>query len=40
VPVPLRRFSQNWLANDELAIALVGAIAPREGDHFLEIGPG
>ena len=40
MPVPLRRFSQNWLANDELAIALVGAIAPREGDHFLEIGPG
>jgi 16S rRNA (adenine1518-N6/adenine1519-N6)-dimethyltransferase len=40
VPAPLRKFSQNWLANDELAIALVGAIDPRGGDHFLEIGPG
>jgi 16S rRNA (adenine1518-N6/adenine1519-N6)-dimethyltransferase len=40
VPVPLRRFSQNWLANDELAIALVRSMQPRGGDHFLEIGAG
>ena len=40
VPVPLRRFSQNWLVNDELATALVRSIQPHEGDHFLEIGPG
>ena len=40
VPIPLRRFSQNWLANDELATALVGSMEPRDGDHFLEIGPG
>jgi 16S rRNA (adenine1518-N6/adenine1519-N6)-dimethyltransferase len=40
VPVPLRKFSQNWLANDELAAALVRSIEPRPGDHFLEIGAG
>lgn len=40
VPIPLRRFSQNWLVNDELAIALVRSMQPRDGDHFLEIGPG
>jgi len=40
MPIPLRKFSQNWLANDELAIALVGSIQPHDGDHFLEIGPG
>jgi len=40
VPVPLRRFSQHWLANDELAEALVRAIGPHPGDRFLEIGPG
>lgn len=40
MPIPLRRFSQNWLANDELAIALVRSMQPRDGDHFLEIGPG
>jgi len=38
--IPLRKYSQNWLANDELAVALVGEIAPRHGDCFLEIGPG
>jgi 16S rRNA (adenine1518-N6/adenine1519-N6)-dimethyltransferase len=40
VPTPLRKFSQNWLANDELAEALVRTVAPRAGDRFLEIGPG
>ncbi len=40
MPVPLRRFSQNWLANDELAEALVRTVAPQPGDRFLEIGPG
>jgi 16S rRNA (adenine1518-N6/adenine1519-N6)-dimethyltransferase len=40
VPVPLRKFSQNWLANDELAAALVRLIELRPGDHFLEIGAG
>jgi 16S rRNA (adenine1518-N6/adenine1519-N6)-dimethyltransferase len=40
VPVPLRKFSQNWLANDELAAALVRSIEPRPGDRFLEIGAG
>ena len=40
MPQPLRRFSQNWLANDELAEALVKAIAPRPAERFLEIGPG
>lgn len=40
MPEPLRRFSQNWLANDELAIALVGVIDPQPGDRFVEIGPG
>ncbi|MEC8943797.1 MAG: 16S rRNA (adenine(1518)-N(6)/adenine(1519)-N(6))-dimethyltransferase RsmA [Acidobacteriota bacterium] len=40
MPVPLRRFSQNWLANDELAVALVRSMKPRSGDHFLEIGGG
>ncbi len=40
MPAPLRRYSQNWLANDELAEALVRAVDPRTGDRFLEIGPG
>lgn len=40
MPVPLKRFSQNWLANDALADALVATIDPRPGDRFLEIGPG
>lgn len=40
MPAPLRRFSQNWLANDELAEALVRVIAPQQGERFLEIGPG
>ena len=40
MPTPLRKYSQNWLANDELAGALVGDIDPRPGDRFLEIGPG
>ena len=40
MPIPLRKFSQNWLANNELAIALVRSIQPHDGDHFLEIGPG
>ena len=40
MPIPLRKYSQNWLANDELAVALVSEIKPRPGDHVLEIGPG
>ena len=40
MPIPLRKYSQNWLANDELAIALVNEINPRPGDRLLEIGPG
>ncbi len=40
MPIPLRKFSQNWLVNDELAVALVRSMQPRDGDHFLEIGPG
>ncbi len=40
MPVPLRGFSQNWLANDELAAALVRELRPAHGDRFLEIGPG
>lgn len=40
MPEPLKRFSQNWLANDELAAALVEAIDPDPDDRFLEIGPG
>jgi len=38
--VPLRKFSQNWLANDELAAALVRAMDVQPGHQFLEIGPG
>ncbi len=40
MPIPLRKYSQNWLANDELAVALVGEVEPRPGDRFVEIGPG
>jgi len=40
VPVPLRKFSQNWLANDELADALVRSMGAGPKDRFLEIGPG
>lgn len=35
-----RKWGQHWLANDELAAALVREIGPRPGDRFLEIGPG
>ena len=40
MPEPLRKYSQNWLANDDLAIALVNAIDPQPGDRFIEVGPG
>ena len=40
MPVPLRKFSQNWLANDELAVALVRSMDVQPGHQFLEIGPG
>jgi len=40
VPVPLRKFSQNWLASDELALALVRSMDVQPGHVFLEIGPG
>lgn len=40
MPVPLRKFSQNWLANDELAVALVRSMDVQPGNQFLEIGPG
>lgn len=35
-----RKWGQHWLANDELAQALVELIGARPGDRFLEIGPG
>ncbi|MFQ5744978.1 MAG: 16S rRNA (adenine(1518)-N(6)/adenine(1519)-N(6))-dimethyltransferase RsmA [Acidobacteriota bacterium] len=35
-----RRWSQHWLANDELATSLVRLLAPQQGERFLEIGAG
>lgn len=39
-PRAKRKYSQHWLANDDLAVALVRLIEPRPEDRFLEIGPG
>ncbi len=39
-PRAVRRFGQNFLANDALAEALVGLFAPAPGDVIVEIGPG
>ena len=39
--IPTRkRWGQHWLANEDLAAALVAQIKPQAGDRFLEIGPG
>ncbi len=35
-----RKWSQHWLVNDDLAVALVGLIEPAAGERFVEIGPG
>jgi 16S rRNA (adenine1518-N6/adenine1519-N6)-dimethyltransferase len=37
---PRKRFSQNFLVDDALITAIVGAISPMPGDRFIEIGPG
>lgn len=35
-----KRFSQNFLHDPHYLARIVGAIAPREGQHLVEIGPG
>lgn len=35
-----KRFSQNFLIDEAIIAAIVGAIAPRAGDSMVEIGPG
>jgi 16S rRNA (adenine1518-N6/adenine1519-N6)-dimethyltransferase len=38
--VPRRRFGQHFLVDREVLARIVDAVAPRAGDHVLEIGPG
>ncbi len=35
-----KRFGQNFLADEGVAAAILSAIAPRPGEHVVEIGPG
>ncbi len=35
-----RKWGQHWLASETLAVSLIDTIAPRQGDRFIEIGPG
>jgi len=37
---PRKRFSQNFLQDPEILDRIVNAIAPRPGEHIVEIGPG
>ena len=39
-PPPRKRFGQNFLADPHYVARIVDAIAPREGDNLVEIGPG
>ncbi|MFC0268694.1 16S rRNA (adenine(1518)-N(6)/adenine(1519)-N(6))-dimethyltransferase RsmA [Kushneria aurantia] len=42
-PAPMRarkRFGQNFLTDDSVIERIAGAIAPREGERLIEIGPG
>ena len=38
--IPRKRFGQNFLIDEAAIAAIVEAIAPRPGDHMVEIGPG
>lgn len=38
--LPRKRFGQNFLTDASIISAIVEAIAPRPGDHVVEIGPG
>lgn len=40
VHVPRKRFGQHFLTDQAIIAAIVQAIAPRPGDHMIEIGPG
>ncbi|NNC55436.1 MAG: 16S rRNA (adenine(1518)-N(6)/adenine(1519)-N(6))-dimethyltransferase, partial [Pseudomonadales bacterium] len=35
-----KRFGQNFLQDESIISQLLAAIAPRSGDHIVEIGPG
>ena len=37
---PRKRFGQNFLTDDSVIGGIAGAIASRESDHIVEIGPG
>ncbi|MFM8331937.1 MAG: rRNA adenine N-6-methyltransferase family protein, partial [Candidatus Methylumidiphilus sp.] len=37
---PRKRFGQNFLHDERVIHAIVAAIAPRPGEHVVEIGPG
>lgn len=37
---PRKRFGQNFLLNEEIIQQIVAAVAPKPGDHMVEIGPG
>lgn len=37
---PRKRFGQNFLTDEGIISQIAGAIAPRESDHIVEIGPG
>ena len=38
--VPRKRFGQNFLEDRAVVDNIVAAVNPRQGDHFVEIGPG
>ena len=38
--IPRKRFGQHFLVDDGVLQAIVDAIAPRAGDHLVEVGPG
>jgi len=38
--IPRKRFSQNFLQNPHIIERIVQAIAPKQGEHLVEIGPG
>ena len=35
-----KRFGQNYLHDQGVLARIIRAVAPREGEHFIEIGPG
>ena len=38
--MPRKRFGQNFLHDQAIIQRIIDAVAPKAGDHLLEIGPG